>query len=152
MICQVHEETKNNIGILKEKSEPKNYLRSNFFPHKVSWSTFMKVRKYYNRDSGEFIPEVAAQPADETLYVNIEDGVNELRALGVVALGPIVAGARLAEDKVVGSVFEHEQMFNETSSYLNSAPYSLPRMASIVPGSKSTKTARGTYLLFPASL
>ena len=45
-------------------------------PLKVSWSTFMKVRKYYNRDSGESIPEVAAQPADETLYVNIEDRVN----------------------------------------------------------------------------
>eukprot|EP00962_Isochrysis_galbana_P009216 scaffold2575_cov101-Isochrysis_galbana.AAC.1 len=32
---------------------------------------------------------------------DVEHGVNELGALGVVALGPVVAGARLAEDKVV---------------------------------------------------
>ena len=60
-------------------------------PLKVSWSTFMKVRKYYNRDSGEFIPEVAAQPADETLYVNIEDRVNKLGTFCVMSLGPVVA-------------------------------------------------------------
>jgi len=32
---------------------------------------------------------------------DVEDGVDELSALGVVALGPVVAGARLAKDKVV---------------------------------------------------
>ena len=32
---------------------------------------------------------------------DVEDGVDELGALGVVALGPVVAGARLAEDEVV---------------------------------------------------
>mmetsp|Transcript_11881 Transcript_11881/g.30750 ORF Transcript_11881/g.30750 Transcript_11881/m.30750 type:complete len:467 (-) Transcript_11881:15-1415(-) len=32
---------------------------------------------------------------------DVEDGVDELGALGVVALGPVVARARLAEDKVV---------------------------------------------------
>ena len=34
---------------------------------------------------------------------NIEDGVDELGALGVVAFGPVVAGARLAEHEVVGA-------------------------------------------------
>ena len=34
---------------------------------------------------------------------DVEDGVDELGALGVVALGPVVAGARLAVDEVVGA-------------------------------------------------
>ena len=34
---------------------------------------------------------------------NVEDRVNELGALGVVALGPVVSGAGLAEDEVVGA-------------------------------------------------
>ncbi|BAS85603.1 Os03g0661250, partial [Oryza sativa Japonica Group] len=34
---------------------------------------------------------------------DVEDGVDELGALGVVALGPVVAGAGLAEDEVVGA-------------------------------------------------
>ena len=34
---------------------------------------------------------------------HVEHGVDELGALGVVALGPVVAGAGLAEDKVVGT-------------------------------------------------
>ena len=34
---------------------------------------------------------------------NVENGVNELGALGVMALGPVVTGARLAKDKVVGA-------------------------------------------------
>ena len=34
---------------------------------------------------------------------NVKDGVNELGALGVVTLGPVVTGARLAKDKVVRS-------------------------------------------------
>jgi hypothetical protein len=33
---------------------------------------------------------------------DVEHGIDELRALGVVALGPVVPGAGLAEDKVVG--------------------------------------------------
>ena len=40
----------------------------------------------------------------------------------------------------------------DKKTVLKRGPYSLDRIASIVPGSKSTKTARGTYLLFPASL
>ena len=34
---------------------------------------------------------------------DVQDGVDELGALGVVALGPVVTGARLSEDKVVGA-------------------------------------------------
>jgi proteasome assembly chaperone (PAC2) family protein len=34
---------------------------------------------------------------------NIEDGVNELGTLGVMSLGPVVTGAGLSEDKVVGA-------------------------------------------------
>jgi len=34
---------------------------------------------------------------------DVEHGVDELGALGVVALGPVVAGAGLAEDEVVGA-------------------------------------------------
>ena len=34
---------------------------------------------------------------------DVEDGVNEFRALGVVALGPVVSGAVLAENEVVGA-------------------------------------------------
>ena len=34
---------------------------------------------------------------------DVEDRVNELRSLGVVALGPVVSGSGLAEDEVVGA-------------------------------------------------
>ena len=34
---------------------------------------------------------------------NIEDGVDELGSLGVMALGPVVTGTGLSEDKVIGS-------------------------------------------------
>jgi len=34
---------------------------------------------------------------------HIEDGVDELSALGVVALGPVVTGSSLPENKVVGA-------------------------------------------------
>lgn len=34
---------------------------------------------------------------------DIEDGVDELSALSVVTFGPVVAGAGLAEDKVIGA-------------------------------------------------
>jgi hypothetical protein len=34
---------------------------------------------------------------------DVEDGVDELRTFGVVALRPIVTGARLSEDEVVGA-------------------------------------------------
>jgi hypothetical protein len=34
---------------------------------------------------------------------DVEHGVDELGALGVVALGPVVAGAGLAEDEIVGA-------------------------------------------------
>jgi hypothetical protein len=34
---------------------------------------------------------------------DVEHGVDHLSAFGVVALGPVVAGTRLAEDKVVGA-------------------------------------------------
>ena len=34
---------------------------------------------------------------------DVEHGVDELGALGVVALGPVVAGVGLAEDEVVGA-------------------------------------------------
>jgi len=34
---------------------------------------------------------------------DVEDGIDELSALGVVTLGPVVAGAGLAKDKVVWS-------------------------------------------------
>mmetsp|Transcript_78078 Transcript_78078/g.155161 ORF Transcript_78078/g.155161 Transcript_78078/m.155161 type:complete len:543 (+) Transcript_78078:117-1745(+) len=47
---------------------------------------------------GEALEAVAALGL---LADDVEDGVDELGALGVVALGPVVAGARLAEDKVV---------------------------------------------------
>ena len=36
----------------------------------------MKVKKCYRWDSGDFVPEVAAHPGDETLYLNIADRVN----------------------------------------------------------------------------
>ena len=39
----------------------------------VGWSTYMKVKKLYGVN---FVPEVAAHPGDETLYVNIADRVN----------------------------------------------------------------------------
>ncbi len=32
---------------------------------------------------------------------NVEDGVNKLSTLGVVALGPVIAGPRLSKDEVV---------------------------------------------------
>ncbi len=63
---------------------------------------------------------------------HVEDLVDELGALGVVALGPVVAGARLAEDKVVRA----EQLAEGAGAD-----------GSMVPGSRSTSTARGTYLL-----
>ena len=47
---------------------------------------------------GEALEAVAALGL---LADDIEDGVDELSALGVVALGPVVTGARVAEDKVV---------------------------------------------------
>merc|ERR1712203_826151 len=34
---------------------------------------------------------------------NVEDGVDELGSLGVVTLGPVISGASLSEDEVVGS-------------------------------------------------
>merc|ERR1712188_364779 len=34
---------------------------------------------------------------------NIKHGIDQLRTLGVVSLGPIVSGASLSEDKVVGA-------------------------------------------------
>ncbi len=34
---------------------------------------------------------------------DIQDGIDQLGALGVVALGPVVAGSGLAEDEVVGA-------------------------------------------------
>ena len=37
------------------------------------------------------------------LAADVEDGVDELGTFGVVALGPVVAGASLAEDEVVGA-------------------------------------------------
>lgn len=36
------------------------------------------------------------------LAYNIKHGVNQFRTLGVMALGPIIAGTRLTEDKVIG--------------------------------------------------
>jgi hypothetical protein len=47
---------------------------------------------------GEALEAVAALGL---LADDVEDGVDELGALGVVALGPVVARARLAEDEVV---------------------------------------------------
>jgi hypothetical protein len=47
---------------------------------------------------GEALEAVAALGL---LADNVKDGVDQLGALGVVALGPVVAGARLAEDEVV---------------------------------------------------
>ena len=44
---------------------------------------------------------------------DIQHLVDKLGALGVVALGPVVAGARLAEDEVVGT----EQATERTSTY-----------------------------------
>ena len=47
---------------------------------------------------GEALEAVAALGL---LADDVKDGVDKLGALGVVALGPVVAGARLAEDEVV---------------------------------------------------
>ena len=47
---------------------------------------------------GEALEAVAAL---SLLADNVEDGINQLGALGVVALGPVVACTRLAEDEVV---------------------------------------------------
>ena len=36
----------------------------------------MKVKKYYTSETGDFVPEVAARPGDDTLYLYIKDRVN----------------------------------------------------------------------------
>ena len=50
-------------------------IEMQFFPlrSQVPWSTYMKVKKLYGVG---FVPEVAARPGDEDLFVNIEDRVN----------------------------------------------------------------------------
>merc|ERR1711988_1646622 len=54
----------------------------------------------------EGVGDLEALKAIATLSLltdDIEDGVNELSTLGVVALGPVVTGTGLAEDEVVGA-------------------------------------------------
>ena len=56
--------------------------------------------------SSEGVSELEALKAVATfgfLSDDVEDGVNELSAFGVMALGPVVSGSGLAEDEVVGS-------------------------------------------------
>merc|ERR1719187_2952454 len=58
---------------LYEDDETFLYDRVNDCPMKVGWSAYMKVKKLYGVG---FVPEVAARPGDDTLFVNIEDRVN----------------------------------------------------------------------------
>ena len=75
---------------------------------------------------GEALEAVAALGL---LADDVKDGVDELGALGVVALGPVVARARLAEDEVVRA----EDLAEGAE-----------RTESMVPGSRSMRMLRGT--------
>lgn len=80
---------------------------------------------------------------------NVENRVDKLGTFGVVALGPVVTSTRLTKD-AVGQRFQqgpHSPVMNITHklSGLKRLPRGPALMLSIVPGSKSTKTARGTY-------
>jgi hypothetical protein len=55
------------------------------------------------RWNGAWVRTLEAVAVLGLLSHDVEDGVDELGALGVVALGPVVAGAGLAEDEVVGA-------------------------------------------------
>merc|ERR1712142_1137173 len=47
--------------------------RVNNVPMKISWSIYNKVKHLYGEGH---IPEIAAQPGDDTLYVSVLDRVN----------------------------------------------------------------------------
>merc|ERR1719327_2003309 len=58
------------------------------------------------RATSEGVAELEALKAIARLSLladNIKHGIDQLRTLGVVSLGPIVSGASLSEDKVVGA-------------------------------------------------
>merc|ERR1711872_881509 len=50
--------------------------RVNMVPMKISWAIYNKVKHLYGDGH---IPEIAAKPGDDTLYVNIWDKVNECK-------------------------------------------------------------------------
>lgn len=79
---------------------------------------------------------------------DIEDRVDEFGTFSVMALGPVVTSTGLTKDAVEGvSARRTHQKVPRTHklSGLKRLPRGPALMLSIVPGSKSTKTARGTY-------
>lgn len=82
---------------------------------------------------------------------NIEDGIDKLGTFSVMTLSPIVTSTALTKDAT-----RQLTIFLTKLAYKLSGrkrfPRGPPRMESIVPGSKSISTARGTYLLAEASL
>lgn len=84
---------------------------------------------------------------------DIKDLVDELGTFSVMTLSPVVSSAGLTEDEVVGA----EQLTEGTGAdslrqVRTVVEIGVEILTSMVPGSKSTRTARGTYLLPEASL
>jgi hypothetical protein len=84
---------------------------------------------------------------------DIENRVHKLGTFSVMTLGPVVTSTALAEDAnyqlrppMLGVHVAHKL------SGRKRPPRGPPRIESMVPGSKSTSTARGTYLLAATSL
>lgn len=86
---------------------------------------------------------------------HIEDRVDKLGTFRVVTLGPVVTGTALTKDTedISPEVVAHgiDGMTHKLSGRKR-LPRGPPRIESMVPGSKSTRTARGTYLPAEASL
>ena len=85
---------------------------------------------------------------------HVKDAVHQLSSLSVVTLGPVVPGPRLTEDKVVWPEDGTKSTrSSEGKVMLGPLKVKVSHLTlSMVPGSRSTKTALGTYLALPASL
>ena len=88
------------------------------------------------------------EQADETVTKKVK-GLNSKHTLSVMSLGPVVTGTTLTENAKVSTALDMETY---KLSGLNKLPRGPPRIESMVPGSRSTKTALGTYLPAEASL
>jgi hypothetical protein len=82
---------------------------------------------------------------------NIEDRIDELGTFSVMTLGPIVTSTTLTEDTTCQLTVSERGLAYKLSGRKR-FPRGPPRIESMVPGSKSIRTARGTYLLAEASL
>ncbi|URE06649.1 hypothetical protein MUK42_34782 [Musa troglodytarum] len=83
------------VADLKPCSPPRASARS-----RLASLTRNRRKRESSQHRAQTLEEVAVL---SLLADHVEDGVDELSALGIVALGPVVAGAVLAEDEVVGA-------------------------------------------------